>query len=50
MVPEFMYLVFTCMPSESYRSDSGLLLLCLCDVFRTMNSINYIITLQQYIM
>ena len=30
---EFMYLVFTRMPGESYRSDSVVLLLCLCDVF-----------------
>ena len=31
---EFMYLVFTHMPGESYRSGLRSLLLCLCDVFR----------------
>ena len=31
---EFMYLVFTCMSSESYRMRLGSFLLCLSDVFR----------------
>ena len=30
---EFMYLVFTCMPSESYHRWFRYLLLCLCDIF-----------------
>ena len=30
---EFMYLVFTCMPGESYHRWLSSLLLCLCDVF-----------------
>ena len=29
---EFMYLLFTRMPCESYRTRLGSLLLCLCDV------------------
>ena len=33
---EFMYLVFTCMPGESYRRRLRSLLLCLCDVFRSL--------------
>ena len=33
---EFMYLVFTRMPGESYRRRLRSLLLCLCDVFRTL--------------
>ena len=28
-----MYLVFTCMPCESYHKQLGPLLLCLCDIF-----------------
>ena len=40
---EFMYLVFTRMPGESYRRRPWSLLLCLCDVFRalikTLNSV-----------
>ena len=31
---EFMYLVFTRMPGESYRRRLRSLLLCICDVFR----------------
>ena len=31
---EFMYLVFTRMPGESYGRILRSLLLCLCDVFR----------------
>ena len=31
-----MYLVFTRMPSESYRSRLKSLLLCLCDIFRAL--------------
>ena len=30
---EFMYVVFTCMPGESYCRWFGSFLLCLCDVF-----------------
>ena len=30
---EFLYLVFTRMPAESYRRRLRSLLLCLCDVF-----------------
>ena len=30
---EFMYLVFTRMPGESYRRWLRFLLLCLCDIF-----------------
>ena len=33
---EFMYLVFTCTPGESYRRQLRSLLLCLCDVFQTL--------------
>ena len=33
---EFMYLVFTRMPGESYCRRLRSLLLCLCDVFRTL--------------
>ena len=33
---EFMYLVFTCMPVESYCWWLRSLLLCLCDVFRAL--------------
>ena len=33
---EFMYLVFTRMPGESYRRRLWSLLLCLCDVFRAL--------------
>ena len=33
---EFMYLVFTCMPGESYRRRLRSLLLYLCDVFRAI--------------
>ena len=33
---EFMYLVFTRMPGESYRRRLGSLLLCVCDVFRAL--------------
>ena len=33
---EFMYLVFTRMPGESYRRRLGSLFLCLCDVFRAL--------------
>ena len=33
---EFMYLVFTRMPGESYRRRVMSLLLCLCDVFRAL--------------
>ena len=33
---QFMYLVFTPMPGESYRRQLGSLLLCLCDVFRAL--------------
>ena len=33
---EFMYLVFTHMPGESYRRRLGSLLLYLCDVFRAL--------------
>ena len=33
---EFMYLVFTRMPGESYRRRLRYFLLCLCDVFRAM--------------
>ena len=31
---EFMHLVFTCMPGDSYCKPFRPLLLCLCDVFR----------------
>ena len=31
-----MYLVFTCMPGESYRRRLRSLLTCLCDVFRAL--------------
>ena len=30
---EFVYLVFTCMPDESYCRRLGSLLLCLCVIF-----------------
>ena len=33
---EFMYLVFTHMPGESYRRSLLSLLLCLSDVFRAL--------------
>ena len=33
---EFMYLVFTRMPGESYSRRLRSLWLCLCDVFRAM--------------
>ena len=33
---QFMYLVFTRMPGESYCRRLRSLLLCLCDVFRTL--------------
>ena len=33
---EFMYLVFTCMPGESYHRQLRSLLLCLCDVFQVL--------------
>ena len=33
---EFMYLVFTRMPGESYSRRLGSLLLCLCYVFRAL--------------
>jgi len=33
---EFMYLVFTRMPGESYRGRLGSLLLCLCYVFQVL--------------
>ena len=33
---EFVYLVFTRMPCESYRRQLRSLLLCLCDIFRTL--------------
>ena len=33
---EFMYLVLTRMPGESYRRRLRSLLLCLCDVFQTL--------------
>ena len=33
---ELMYLVFTCMPVESYRRRLRSLLLCLYDVFRAL--------------
>ena len=33
---EFMYLVFTCMPGESYCRWLRSLLLCSCDVFRAL--------------
>ena len=33
---EFMYLLFTSMPGESYRRRLRSLLLCLCDVFRAL--------------
>ena len=37
---QFIYLVFTRMPGESYRRRLRSLLLCLCDVFRAlMNSL-----------
>ena len=40
LLVEFMYLVFTRMPGESYRRGLGFLLLCFCDVFRALiNSI-----------
>ena len=35
---EFMYLVFTCMPGESYRKRLGSLFLCLCDVLWLIGS------------
>ena len=35
---EFMYLVFTRMPGESYRRRLRSLLLCLCDVFPALMS------------
>ena len=34
---EFMYLVFTRLPGESYRRPLGSLLLCLCDAFFSAN-------------
>ena len=40
---EFMYLVFTHVPGESYRRRLRSLLLCLCDDFRALiNSLVYI--------
>ena len=33
---EFMYLVFTRMPGDSYRRRLRSLLWCLCDVFRAL--------------
>ena len=40
---EFMYLVFTRMPGESYRRRLGSLLLYLCCVFRALiNSLVYL--------
>ena len=33
---EFTYLVFTCMPGDSYRRRLQSLLLCLCYVFRAL--------------
>ena len=33
---EFMYLVFTCTPGESYRRQLRSLLSSLCDVFRVL--------------
>ena len=39
---EFMYLVFTGMPGESYRRRLTSLLLRLCDVFRALiNSLDF---------
>ena len=38
---EFMHLVFTRMPGESYRRRLGWSLLCLCDVFRAL--INFLV-------
>ena len=35
---EFMYLVFTCMPGESYGRQLRSLLLCLCDVFQGLTN------------
>ena len=35
---EFMYLVFTRMPGESYHRHLGSLLLCLCDVFQVLTN------------
>ena len=36
LLVEFMYLVFTRMPGESYRRRVGTLLFCLCDVVRAL--------------
>ena len=36
LLVEFVYLVFICMPGESYRRRLGSLLLHLCDVFRAL--------------
>ena len=36
LLVEYMYLVFTRMPGESYRRRLGSLLLCFCDVFRAL--------------
>ena len=44
---EFMYLVFTCMPGESYCRQLGSLLLCLCDIFRAL--INSLVCLFLYL-
>ena len=35
---EFMYLVFTCVPGESYHMHLGSLLLCLCDIFQALTN------------
>ena len=35
LLVEFMYLIFTRMPGESYRRRLRSLLLCLCDVFQS---------------
>ena len=40
-VVEFMHLVFTRMPGESYRRRLGSVLLNLCDVFRAL--INFLV-------
>ena len=36
LLVEYMYLVFTRMPCESYRRRLRSLLLCLCDVYRAL--------------
>ena len=50
LLVEFMYLVFTCMPGESYRrvtvGNSGSLLLYLCYVFRA--PINSLVLIPYY--